>query len=111
MKHQPRLRTAALCLVMACAAACRSDTTAHSTSQGYAVRTYHDTAGNIDAIVARDGDSTIVAVPRMAIGRGNGITDDEVSCLKKCRDIEDLEKRLNCILACPVSKKFEVAMF
>jgi hypothetical protein len=110
MTHPSFLRMALPCLVLVAATAC-TQPVVRSNHEGYAVRTYHGADGSIDAIVAKDGDTTIVAVPRMATPRGVGLGGDELSCLKKCRDIEDLEKRLNCILACPVSARFEVVMF
>lgn len=110
MAHRSFLRVALPCLALVAMTAC-TQPVVRSNHEGYAVRTYHAADGSIDAIVAKDGDTTIVAVPRMATPRGVGLGGDELSCLKKCRDISDLEKRLNCILACPVSTRFEVVMF
>ena len=78
--------------------------------QGFTARTYYDKNQNIDVIIAKSGNSTIVAVPKETISRRDQMGDDEYSCLKACKDIEDLEKRLNCILACPASK-YQVYIF
>ena len=110
MAHPSFLRIALPCLALAATTAC-TPPVVRSTHEGSAVRTYHGADGSIDAIVAKDGDTTIVAVPRMATPRVVGLGGDELSCLKKCREISDLEKRLNCILACPVSTRFAVTMF
>lgn len=81
--------------------------------QGFDVKTFFNRSQNIEVTVASDGKSTIVAVPRAAntIARMNNMGDDEFDCLKKCKDIADLEKRLNCILLCPVTKKYQVFIF
>jgi hypothetical protein len=76
----------------------------------YKVRTFYDSkSGNIEVLIATDGGASIMALPRSAIARDSGMGDDELSCLGKCAKIEDLEARLNCILLCPVSKKWQVA--
>ena len=80
-------------------------------SADYKVKTYFDNAsGNVEVLVASNAGESIVALPRSAIGRGASMGDDELSCLGKCAKIEDLESRLNCILLCPVSKKWNVAL-
>jgi hypothetical protein len=79
--------------------------------QGFKTKTFFNSSDNIEVMLASDGKSTIVAVPLMAIGRQNQMGDDEYSCLKACKDIEDLEKRLNCILKCPTSKNYKVFIF
>jgi hypothetical protein len=79
--------------------------------QGFQTRTFYNEHNMIEATIATDGKSTIVAFPRAAIGRGNQIGDTELECLKKCKDIADLEARLNCILKCPVSKKYQVFIY
>lgn len=81
--------------------------------QGFDVKTFFNRNQNIEVTVASDGKSTIVAVPRTAntIARMNNMGDDEFNCLKKCKDIADLEKRLNCILLCPVTKQYQVFIF
>lgn len=79
-------------------------------AENYNVRTFYDTrSGNIEVLIARDGGDSIVALPRSAIARDAGMGNDELSCLGKCAKIDDLESRLNCILLCPVSKKWQVA--
>jgi hypothetical protein len=79
--------------------------------QGFKTKTFFDNSENIEVITASDGKSTIVAVPKAAINRRNQMSDEEYQCLKACKDIADLEKRLNCILLCPVSKKYQVFIF
>ena len=79
--------------------------------QGFDVKTFFDRTQNIEVTVASDGKSTVVAVPRSVIARTNNMGDDEFNCLKACKDIADLEKRLNCILLCPVTKKYQVFIF
>ena len=76
--------------------------------RGLKVRKFYDDHGNVEAVIALDGRSTIVAIPRFAISRRNQIGDDELDCLKACKNIEDLEQRLNCILKCPISKNYRV---
>lgn len=75
---------------------------------GLMAKTFLDRDGNIEAVIASGGGSTIVAIPLAVIGRDNQMGTDELECLNKCRRIEDLEKRLNCIAACPVTKKYRV---
>jgi hypothetical protein len=78
--------------------------------QDYKVRTYYDAgSGGIEVLIATGGSDSIIALPRSAIGRDVGISDDDLSCLGKCAKIEDLEARLNCILLCPASKQWQVA--
>jgi hypothetical protein len=79
--------------------------------QGFKTKTFFNSDGNIEVTIASDGKSTIVAIPRMAISHRNQMGDDEYSCLKACKDIADLEKRLNCILLCPVTKSYQVFIF
>jgi hypothetical protein len=79
--------------------------------QGLRSKTYFNDSGNVEVQIATDGKTTIVAVPTTAINRQNQLGGDAVSCLKKCKDIADLEKRLNCILACPSGKSWQVAIF
>ena len=79
--------------------------------QGLKSKTFFDESGNVEVQVATDGKTTIVAVPKAAINRQNQLGDDALSCLKKCKDIADLEKRLNCILLCPAAKSWQVAIF
>ena len=71
--------------------------------QGFVTKTFFDNSGNVEVTIASDGSSTIVAVPKTTISRRNAMGDDEYNCLKACKDIADLEARLNCILLCPVS--------
>lgn len=79
--------------------------------QGLKSKTFFNESGNVEVQIATDGKTTIVAVPTSAINRQNQLGDDAVSCLKKCKDIVDLEKRLNCILACPSGRSWQVAIF
>jgi hypothetical protein len=78
--------------------------------QGFKTKTFFN-GENVEVAIASDGTSTIVAVPKMAIARQQQMGDEEYKCLKACKDIVDTEKRLNCILACPVTKKYQVFMF
>lgn len=78
--------------------------------QGFKTRTFY-VGDNIEVTTATDGKSTIVTIPRAATSRQNGMGDPEYKCLKACKDIEDLEKRLNCILKCPVTKSYQVSIF
>lgn len=75
---------------------------------GMQAKTFYDSDGKIEAVIASDVGATIVAIPMLAISRDKEMGDDEFQCLKKCKNIEDLEKRANCILACPTSKKYRV---
>lgn len=79
--------------------------------QGFKTKTFFNNSENIEVTIASDGKSTIVAVPRAAISRQNQMGDDEYKCLKACKDIADLEKRLNCILLCPITKSYQVFIF
>lgn len=78
--------------------------------QGFNTKTFIKSE-NVEVTVASDGKSTIVAVPKTATSRLNQLGDDEYKCLKACKDIADLEKRLNCILLCPVSKQYQIFIF
>lgn len=78
------------------------------TAEGFHLKSFVDESDNVELIVATDGDKTIVALPKAGIGLGRSMGDDELGCLKKCQAIGDLEKRLNCILKCPVTKAFDV---
>lgn len=80
-------------------------------SQGFKSKAFFNESGNVEVQIITDGKTTIVAVPTAAINRQNQLGDDATSCLKKCKDIADLEKRLNCILACPSGKLWQVAIF
>ncbi|MDZ4342293.1 MAG: hypothetical protein U1E51_07625 [Candidatus Binatia bacterium] len=79
--------------------------------QGFKTKTFFDNSENVEVTIASDGKSTIVAVPKTAISRRNQMGDDEYKCLKACKDIADLERRLNCILLCPVTKQYQVFIF
>ncbi len=79
--------------------------------QGFKTKTFFNNSENVEVTIASDGKSTIVAVPKTAISRRNEMGDDEYKCLKACKDIEDLERRLNCILLCPVTKQYHVFIF
>jgi hypothetical protein len=71
-------------------------------------KSYLDEDENVDLIIVSDGASTIVALPKEAAGRQAGLGIDDLDCLAKCIKIDDLEARLNCILACPASTGFEI---
>ena len=73
-------------------------------------KTYLDEDENVDLIVVSDVAATIVAVPKAAVGRQAGLGASDLDCLAKCIKIDDLEKRLNCILLCPAAKAFDVYM-
>lgn len=79
--------------------------------QGFKTKTFFNKSENVEVTIASDGKSTIVAVPKASIGRRNQMGDDEYTCLKACKDIADLEARLNCILRCPVTKQYQVFIF
>lgn len=79
--------------------------------QGFKTKTFFNNSGNVEVTIASDGKSTIVAVPKTAISRQNQMGDDEYKCLKACKDIADLEARLNCIVLCPVSKVYQVFIY
>lgn len=79
--------------------------------QGFKTKTFFDGNENIEVITATDGKSTIVAVPLTAIQKPKKMSDEEYKCLKACKDIADLESRLNCILLCPVTKQYRVFIF
>lgn len=79
--------------------------------QGFKAKTFYNSSENIEATIATDGKSTIVAVPTAAVSRQKQMGDDEYKCLKACKDIDDLEKRLNCILLCPLTKQYKVFIF
>jgi hypothetical protein len=78
--------------------------------QGFKTKTFFN-GENVEVTIASDGTSTIVAVPKMAIARRQQMGDEEYNCLKGCKGIDDLEKRLNCILACPLTKNYQVFIF
>lgn len=71
---------------------------------GLTTKTFFNDSGNVEVTLATNGTNTIVAVPKSAISRQNQLGTEEAKCLAKCVGIGDLEKRLNCILACPVGK-------
>lgn len=79
--------------------------------QGFKAKTFFNNSENIEVTIATDGKSTIVAVPLTAISRQKQMSDEEYKCLKVCKDIADLEKRLNCILLCPLTKQYQVFIF
>jgi hypothetical protein len=79
--------------------------------QGFKTKTFFSNGENVEVTIATDGQSTIVAVPKMAIPLQRQMGDDEYKCLKECAKIGDTEKRLNCILLCPTTKQFQVSIF
>lgn len=100
----------ALALLLAVSSAGCQDTGGVDKSEveGLTTRTFIDENGNVGVTVATDGTRTIVAVPKAAVGRRNQMGNDETKCLAKCVKIDDLEKRLNCILACPTTSNYQV---
>ena len=80
----------------------------HKEIHGLAIKTLYDDNQHIEIVIATGGGRTIVAVPHAAIHRDNSLGTDAADCLKKCVGIDDLEKRLNCILKCPASKNYRV---
>ena len=72
--------------------------------EGLKTKTFFNESGNVEVSLATDGTGTIVAIPKTAISRQNQLGPEETKCLAKCVGIEDLEKRLNCILLCPVGR-------
>lgn len=81
---------------------------AHDEIHSFAVKTLYDANQNIEIVIATGSGRTIVAIPHAAMHRDNSLGTDAVDCLKKCVGIDDLEKRLNCILKCPASKSYRV---
>lgn len=73
---------------------------------GLTTKTFYNESGNVEVTLATDGTRTIVAVPKAAaaISRQNQMGPEEQKCLAKCVKIEDNEKRLNCVLLCPVGR-------
>jgi hypothetical protein len=76
--------------------------------QGFKTKTFINDSGNVEVTIATDGKTTIVAIPKTTISRQKQLGGDDLSCLGKCRAIDDLEKRLNCILLCPASTSWHV---
>jgi len=76
---------------------------------GTALQTKHylDEDDNVDLVVISDGPAMIVAVPK-ATGSRIRIDAGDLDCLAKCNKIDDLEKRLNCILLCPANSGWDV---
>jgi hypothetical protein len=72
--------------------------------QGFRVKTFVNDQQNIEVTVASDGTSTIVAIPRTSIALRRQMGDAEYKCLKACKDIADTQKRVDCIVLCPVTK-------
>lgn len=79
--------------------------------QGFKTKTFYDSNENIEIMKATDGNTTIVAVPLTSISRIKKMSDEEYKCLAACVPIKDLEKRLNCILLCPVTKQYRVFIY
>jgi hypothetical protein len=79
--------------------------------QGFKIKTFFNKSENIEVTIASDGKTTIVAIPKRAISRRNQLGDDAYNCLKKCREIEDDEKRVQCIVLCPPNKDYQVFMY
>jgi hypothetical protein len=66
---------------------------------------------NIEVTIASDGKTTIVAIPKRAVSRRNQLSDDAYNCLKKCREIQDDQKRVQCIVLCPPNNDYQVFMY
>lgn len=79
--------------------------------QGFQTKTFSNEQGNIAITIASNGKSIFVAIPKEAIALRNQMGDEEYKCLKACKDIPDLEKRLNCISRCTVTKLYDVYTF
>ena len=94
-------------ILVVCSVGCRNANRGAAIDErqiaGLTVKTFVNEQQNIEVIVVTGGQSPIVAVPIAPIARQNGLGPEETKCLAKCTD-PDLEKRLNCILACPVGK-------
>ena len=73
------------------------------------INTVRNDSTGIDSLILRDGDVAMVAKPMDAAARQNGISPDEEKCLKKCKKA-DGSYDLNCILLCPVSKRYTFTM-
>jgi len=72
--------------------------------EGLKTKTFFNESGNVEVTLATNGTKTIVAIPKSVISRQNQLGPEETKCLAKCVGIDDLEKRLNCILLCPVGR-------
>jgi hypothetical protein len=99
------------CLFVGCQSAGNQVGVDEKEIQGFKTKTFYTSGDTVEVSIATDGKSTIVAIPRAATSRRNQMGDDEYKCLKACKDIADLEKRLNCILLCPVSKSYQVFIY
>lgn len=69
------------------------------------ISTFENDSTGIDSLVLRDDKVVLVAKPIDAAARRNNISDDEAKCLKKCKKA-DGSYDLDCILLCPVSKRY-----
>jgi hypothetical protein len=71
-------------------------------------KSYLDEHENVDLVMVSHGAATIVAIPKAGAARTGHLGAGDLDCLAKCVKIEDLEARLNCILACPASTAFDL---
>jgi hypothetical protein len=80
----------------------------HHEGTSLQTKTYLDEHESVDLIVVGEGHARIVAVPKAATERQVRLGAGDLDCLAKCVKIEDLEARLNCILSCPASTRFDI---
>lgn len=69
------------------------------------VSTIQNDSTGIDTVMLRDAENLITALPVDAAARMKPMSDEEIKCLKKCKK-SDGSYDLNCILLCPVSKRY-----
>lgn len=73
------------------------------------INTFENDSTGIDSLVLRDDNTVVVAIPVDATARRINISDEEFKCLKKCKKA-DGSYDLDCILLCPVSKRYTFTM-
>ena len=69
------------------------------------INTFENDSTGIDSLVLTDDNTVMVALPVDANARRAKISDEEAACLKKCKKA-DGSYDLDCILLCPVSKRY-----
>jgi hypothetical protein len=74
---------------------------------GIQTKTFINAEKNVDLIVISDGAATIVAIPKVA-GRPDRLAAQDLSCLAKCRRIENDQERIQCIVKCPSNASWDV---
>jgi len=72
------------------------------------VKTFFNAENNIEVIILSGEKTQFVVIPKEKIRLKNQMSDEEYRCLKNCIPIEDLNKKWNCILKCPVTKQYSV---